>query len=299
VGNSPLAWLPRLRGARTFLNVDGEDWAREKWTGFARWYQRQCERVAARAANVVIADARVVQQRYRERYGCDAVFAPYGGDRARDERTEALQRWGLTPQGYYLYVGRLVPENAVDLLLRAFANVRSPRRLVIVGDAPYVDAYKASLRRLGARDPRVVFTGYAFGADYAQLSSHCYVYLQPSAVQGTRPALLDQLGFGNCVLVRGSSANLEVVADAGYAFDHGAPEAGLAAALQRLDADPEAVARGRRKGQARVSGYYQWEWVTSFYEDLFQRVLQGEPLRSYDEWLASGPLRADAAVSTP
>ena len=66
---------------------------------------------------------------------------------------------------------------------------------------------------------RVVFTGYAFGDDYAQLSRNCLFYVLASGVDGTRPVLLDQMGFGNCVVIRSSAANSEVVGEAGIKFD--------------------------------------------------------------------------------
>jgi glycosyltransferase involved in cell wall biosynthesis len=282
-GNAPLVWLPRLAGARTLLNVDGEDWAREKWSGFARWYQRQCERLAARSAGVLIADAQVIRRRYREQYAAEAVFVPYGANVGRDEGRAALERRGLEPRRYVLFVGRLVPENAADLLVRAFRRVRTDLRLVIVGDAPYAAAYQARLRALA--DARTVFTGYAFGADYAQLSSHAHLYVLPSGIEGTRPALLDQLGFGNAVLVRNGAANLEVIGDAGAAFDGAGGEAALAAALQRLLDAPAEVASLRARATRRISGYYNWEWITDFYVELFRRLRARQPLLQYDDFV--------------
>ena len=58
-----------------------------------------------------------------------------------------------------------------------------------------------------------------FGDGYASLSSHCLLFVLPSGVDGTRPVLLDQMGFGNCVVVNNTPANLEVIGDAGIWFD--------------------------------------------------------------------------------
>lgn len=281
VGNSPLVWLPRLTGARTLLNVDGADWAREKWSGFARWYQRQCERVATRTATLLIADSRVIQERYRTLYGRESVFVPYGANTRRDERTEALDRWGLKPRDYVLYVGRFVPENSIDLLIRAFKQVKTSMKLVLVGDAPYADAYKESLKALA--DGRVVFTGYAFGDDYAQLSSHAYLVAQPSAIDGTRPALLDQMGFGNCIVVRNSAANMETLGGFGVPFD--GSEQSLAAAISRLIATPALVEAARSSVVGRIQSYYNWDWIADFYLDLFRRLRSGQLGISYDDYL--------------
>ena len=99
VGNSPLVLLTKLFGRRMLLNVDGADFARDKWTGFAKTYLRWCEGIAARWVDVIIADSRVIEQRYRELFQRETVFVPYGANvwpRAQ-ARADApvLQRFGL------------------------------------------------------------------------------------------------------------------------------------------------------------------------------------------------------------
>ncbi len=294
VGNSPLAFLPRLTGARTLLNVDGEDWAREKWKGFAKWYQRQCERVATITPNVVIADARRIRQRYRDTFGIEPVFVPYGANLLRNEGDDVLRKWGLERREYLLFVGRLVPENAVLELIECFRGVRTDKKLVILGDAPYVDDYKEKIRE--AAGDSVVLTGYAFGRDYAQLSSHAYAYVQPSGVEGTRPSVLDQLGFGNCVLVRDTSVNLEVIEDCGFSFDRNDVRGSLTAKLQDLVDDPDGVAAMRERAGGRIRDYYNWEWITDFYEEVFHALIRGATPPQYDSYVsrsrAAGSLQA-------
>ena len=285
VGNSPLVWLPRLTGARVLLNVDGEDWAREKWGRFARWYQLQCERIAAATAQVIVADARAIQDRYRARYHKDSIFVPYGANTVRDEGTEALAKWGLAPRDYLLYVGRMVPENAIDVLIDAYRALDTRHPLVIVGDAPFAEGYKAELRRRAGGDPRIIFTGYAFGSDYAQLSSHALLYVQPSGIDGTRPALLDQMGFGNCVVVRDTKANVEVIGGAGATFSQHTPVESLRQTLTSLFAQPERIAALRPRALQRIETYYNWEWIVDFHEDLFRRLVDRKELISYDHFL--------------
>jgi glycosyltransferase involved in cell wall biosynthesis len=300
VGNSPLAWLPRLSGASTLLNVDGEDWARDKWSGFARWYQKQCEWISTRTAGVIVADARGIQTRYKRLYGAETIFVPYGANIQRDEGREVLEKWGLESGEYVLYVGRFVPENAIDLLIEAFKKVDTDKKLVVVGDSPYAADYKRHLKEIA--DERVMFTGYAFASDYAQLSSHAYLYVQPSGIDGTRPALLDQMGFGNCVLVRNSTVNMEVIQDYGCFFDGERPLESLARKMQHLIADPGQVSTYKQKVSERIRQYYNWEWITDFYEDLFGRVRDGRALASYEEFLAEiqlsgSPFRTGAKSS--
>jgi len=283
VGNSPLVWIPRLTGSRVLLNVDGEDWARKKWSGFARWYQKKCEWIATKATQVIIADARIIQERYRKLYSTESIFVPYGGNIQTYNGTDTLRKWGLDAREYIFYVGRLVPENAVDLLIQAFKQVNTDKKLVIVGDAPFVDTYRKHLYALS--DSRVVFTGYAFGQEYAQLSSHAYLYVQPSGINGTRPALLDQMGFGNCVLVRNSLVNMEVIRDCGCWFDDKQDLEDLKNKIQWLIDDPRIVEAYRKRATERIKTYYNWEWITDFYEELFQRMVLKKSFISYDTYL--------------
>ena len=287
VGNSPLVWIPRMVGAKTLINVDGEDWARDKWSGFAKTYQKWCEKVACVCSNTVIADAKGILARYKELYNHETIFVPYGANIRKDEGTDALEKWGLKPDEYIFYVGRFVPENAIDLLIRSFKNLKTDKKLVIVGDAPYADQFKKTLHDLACDDERIIFTGYAFDEDYEQLSTHAYVYVQPAGIDGTRPALLDQMGFGNCVLVRNSVVNMEVIGDCGCFFDKDRLEKSLTEVLQNLVDTSATVDAFRNKIQSRIENYYNWEWVTSFYEDLFRRMLKASPLVSYDEYVSA------------
>jgi glycosyltransferase involved in cell wall biosynthesis len=278
-------WIPRLAGAKVLLNVDGEDWLREKWSGFARLYQRKCEWVSAKMAQVIISDAHAIQERYYNSYGVRSIFVPYGANIQYDSDLQALQKFGLQPDQYLLYVGRLVPENGIDLLIKAFKKVKTEKKLVIIGDAPYAEKYKQYLHEIA--DNRVIFTGYTFDSDYAQLSSHAYFYIQPSGIEGTRPALLDQMGFGNCVLVRNSTVNMEVVGSCGCLFDGARKFQGLTEKLQELVDFQETVIYFRKKSRSRIEQYYNWEWLTDFYEDLFMRMVLKKNLISYDEYLST------------
>jgi len=267
--------------------VDGEDWAREKWGKFAAWYRKTCERIATWTADLIISDAKGIQDRYRELYGTETVFVPYGANIQRNEGIEALEKWGLDKEGYYLCVGRFVPENAFHLAVEAFKEIATDRKLVIVGDSPYESDYKKELQAMAESDPRVILTGYAFGDDYAQLSSHAYAFVLPSGVDGTRPVLLDQMGFGNCVVVRDSTVNREVVQDWGVRFDREQPTEGLRRELMELEANSEQVQIYRKKVRERIGNYYNWEWVTTYYEALFDSLGGKDRFQPYDDFVRS------------
>lgn len=272
VGNTPLVWIPRLSRARVVLNVDSSDWKRKKWGRLAATYLRATERFAARAANVIVADSHVIQARYRLGHSADARFVPYGANLVDDAGVETLDRFGLRPRGYLLWVGRLEPEARVEELIRAFASLRPTEyRLVIVGDAPYAGDYRRRLEALAGAD--VVFTGYQFGNAYKELGFHAFAYVQTSPTSGTSPALLDQMASGGAVIVRGTATNHEVIGDAGLAYDPDDGVNDLAAVLRRVMKDPGLADRLRTAARHRVTTAYSWDRIVDQYERLFVELL--------------------------
>src|SRR5262249_7514530 len=145
-------------------------------------------------------------------------------------------------------------------------------KLVIVGDAPYSENYKAELKRIA--DPRAIFTGYVFGEGYQALSCNAYAFVLPSQIDGTRPVLLEQLGFGNCVLVCNSPGNLEVIGDSGIPYEAAQGNDDLKLKLQDLIDHPEMVDQYRKAGPQRVLEKYDWERITDQYEDLFHKLVK-------------------------
>jgi glycosyltransferase involved in cell wall biosynthesis len=281
VGNSPLCLLTRLLGQRTILNVDGVDAEREKWSPLARAYLRWSERLASRFADVVIADARVIQRRYQQLYGRDSIFIPYGANLWAREReaanTDVLDSFGLRSDGYVLFVSRLTPENGAHTLIEAFKRARTKLKLAVVGDAPYAADYQRHLRQLAASN--VVLTGYLFEEAYRQISCHCRFFVLPAAIEGTRPVLLDQMAFGNCVLVKDGAANQEVVGDAGLVYSRHDEMAALTAHIEQLSVEDAMVRDYRQRALARVATTYSWDAVTDQYEALFARMLARGPHR--------------------
>ena len=276
-GNSPTTWIPRLVGTRTILNVDGLDWKRDKWPVFAKKYIQFAEYLATKLPNTYVTDSHVVQGYYRNRYGSEPPYIPYGSEVAIEPPGEILALYGLEPGKYILFVGRLVPENCAHHLVEAFRTIDTDLKCVIVGDAPYAEAYQAQLHAAAGDDPRIVFTGSVFGQGYHELGSSAAIFVETSSVGGTHPALVEAMAFGSCVIVNDTPENLETIADAGLAYDGRQGAVSLREILVQLLGEPERIAdyRGRARDRARLT--YSWETVTDSYERLFFELLH-EPL---------------------
>ena len=266
--NAPFAPILRFTGTPVAINVDGLEHKRKKWNWIARGYYRLAERLATILPNETVTDARVIQDYYEARYGAESTMIAYGADVER-RPDPMVRRWRVEPNRYVLYVSRLEPENNAHLVIEAFKRVRTAHKLLIVGDAPYAHEYIKNLKARARGDKRIVFTGFVFGRDYRALQQNAYCYVHATEVGGTHPALLEAMGFGNCVLTLAAPENIEAVGDAGIPY---ADETDLAEKLQRVLRDGSLVHAYRNRAQARVQEKYDWEYVVDRYEELFARM---------------------------
>ena len=293
--NAPFATILRLSGTPVAINVDGLEHKRKKWNWIARGYYRLAERLATILPNETVTDARVIQDYYQTRYGAASTMIAYGADVER--RPDPLvRRWRVEPNRYVLYVSRLEPENNAHLVIEAFKRVRTAHKLLIVGDAPYAHDYIKDLKRRARGDRRIIFTGFVFGRDYKALQQNAYCYIHATEVGGTHPALLEAMGYGNCVLTLAAPENIEAVGDAGIAY---ADEQELAEKLQRVLRDGSLVHAYRNRAQARVQEKYDWNFVVDCYEELFARMAGASlPTReAVSEIESAAPATAEKALS--
>ena len=272
--NAIFAAIPRGTGTPVALNVDGIERKRRKWGFAGRTYYRVSEYLATLIPNVIVTDAAVIREYYQKEYGVSSTMIAYGAECSRQPTTEIQQQLGVKSREYILYVSRLEPENNAHLVIEAFKKVRTAYRLLVVGDAPYAEQYINNLKAQARGDKRIIFTGFVFGQDYRALQQNAYCYVHATEVGGTHPALLEAMGYGNCVLTLATPENIEVVGDAGVPY---ADEFDLAEKLQRVLRDGSLVQAYRHRAQLRIRSHYDWDRVVDQYEALFARMC-GKPI---------------------
>lgn len=270
VGNAILGRLARAAGMGVIINVDGADFNRKKWSGFARLWLQRSEEWATKSADVIIADNTTIADRYERQYGVRPEHLSYGLT-VRDEPVKCgeLERWGVKPGGYFLYVSRLTPENEAELLLRAYRQVADPLPLVLVGADPYEKSYRRKLESLSA--DRVIFAGLRFSDAYVELSQNARAFIMPATIEATRLVLLDQLGMGSAIIYHDCPATREVLGDAGIPFGPADPVNSLAEKLAWAKDHPEECAAAGQRARQRAE-IFRWETVLDRYQEIFRKI---------------------------
>lgn len=267
--NAVFTWMPRLTGVPVALNVDGLERKRKKWNALARSWYHLSEWLSTWMPSVIVSDAEKIRFYYRQTYGAETKFIPYGAEVGKIPSTAVLRELGLQPGEYFLYVSRLEPENNALLVREAFEKLSTNKKLAIIGDAPYAHQYIRRVR--DTTDPRVVLPGAIYGDGYKQLQSHCFAYIHATEVGGTHPALIEAMGRGALTLYLDTPENREVAGDVAIPFTHTNLTAKLNFTLTCSEEDRAAI---RESAEQRVVQRYSWDYVTDAYEHLLSSLLE-------------------------
>lgn len=270
LGPALFSGLPRLRGMKTAVTVQGLDWQRKKWGRVASAVLRLGERASVRLPNGTMVVSQSLQTRYREMHGMEAFYVPNGGILRKKSEPKAILEWGLEPGKYVLFLGRFSPEKNCHLLVEAFEQIDTDVKLVMAGASSYCDAYSQELRRHAS--DRIRMLEWVSGETLDELLTNAMIFVLPSDMEGLSLALLDAMGAEVCVLTSDVPENREVVDGAGFTFrcrDSG----DLAERLRFLIANPSVREAAGRIARKRIEDRYQWQKIAEDIEKAYFEIL--------------------------
>ena len=274
LGPALFSFLPRLTGKKTVVTVQGLDWQRRKWGRLAARVLRLGEVAAVRFPNATMVVSKTLRDYYRTQHVRETTYVPNGAHQTPRRASQRLRGWDLTPDEYFLYLGRFSPEKNCHLLIEAFQGVATDMKLVLAGGTSHTDAYSEELHR--HESERIRLLPWVSGEDLDALLSNAAVFVLPSDLEGLSLALLDAMAAGICVLTSDIPENREVVDGAGFTFRRGDRE-DLTRMLSVLARNPMLRCQMAGKAQARIREDYQWPKVArmierSYYELMGWRV---------------------------
>ena len=276
-------FIPKVLRRKLVVNVDGLEWKRDKFNRLEKSILLASERAAVTFADVIVADSREVARYIEERYKKKAVYITNGVDAPQvekwDERKFAcqdlLKDTALLPNGYWLAVARLEPENNIHAIVQAFLSSDSNRKLLIVGNFSSKKYESNVLKLLEDKnaEQRVTLTGAIYDVSLLNmLRQNCYAYIHGHSVGGTNPALLEAMSMQNLVIAHDNEFNREVGGQTTLYFK----DAGdLAAKIEEIENNPNLFAQLKEAAYSRVMSHYSWEDIAQEYDRLFQGLCLG------------------------
>jgi glycosyltransferase involved in cell wall biosynthesis len=185
-----------------------------------------------------------------------------------------LEDWGLAPNRYVLYLGRLSPEKNCHLLIEAFKRLRTEMKLVLAGGSNQADSYTRQLLR--EQSDQIIFLPWQKGVELDELLTTAALFVLPSDIEGLSLALLDAMAAGTCVLTSDIPENKELVEGVGFTFHRGDPH-DLERMLDILLRDPAMRRRAARLAFQRIEESYRWPGIAKSVEEVYYTVLGWPP----------------------
>ena len=261
---------------KVFVNPDGLEWRRSKWSRPVQAYLKYAEKKMAQKADLIVADNSGIESYIKKAYPvAKTTFIAYGTDLApskltknSDEVRSFYQKWGVTEENYYLVVGRFVPENNYETVIREFMTTKTNRDLVIICNHEGNSYFEELRQKTGFdKEKRIKFVGTVYNRDLlAYIREHAFAYIHGHEVGGTNPGLLEALSQTKLNLVLGVDFNRSVARDSSLYWTKAAGN--LADTITKAEGISEQTAYGKRAKEI-VKEDYTWEKIVGEYEDLF------------------------------
>lgn len=263
--SSPLA---SLFGIKSLMQGHGLEWQRSKYTSRQQKIMRFMERITAHLNKNLIMCSDDQTRYFMKKYCRQATTIPTAinlpDQMAKD--SDVLQRFGILPKKYFLFLARLVQDKNPNYLIEAFkkANV-SDFQLVIAGNNPADPEYVDMLHSLAKGHKNIILTGAVYGDDKNTLLRNAYGFCIPSTIEGLSISLLEAMSYKLPIIASDIPANREVLGDLD-AFWH-TPENidELAESISIAIKDKDRFYNPVTKNYNLVTEYYTWNKVTTKY----------------------------------
>lgn len=268
-------------GGELFVNPDGHEFLRAKWSVPVRRYWKFSERLMVKHAGLLVCDSRSIEKYIQKEYAGyhpKTVFIAYGAETAPSvlaDQDEKLVQWyeqhGLCKKEYYLVVGRFVPENNYETMIREFMKSDSKKAFALITDVSGEFLEKLRESTGFDSDPRIRFTGTVYDRELLKkIRENAYGYLHGHEVGGTNPSLLEALASTELNLLLDVGFNREAAKDGAlYWTKKDGDLASLIGKAECLDADTRE--EFGRKAKKRIEKFYSWEYIRNRYEQLFMK----------------------------
>ncbi|HER2148300.1 TPA: DUF1972 domain-containing protein [Streptococcus pyogenes] len=264
------------RGGRFFINPDGLEWKRSKWSRPVQAYLKFSEKQMTRQADLVISDNIGIDRYLKQVYPWSKTyFIAYGTQTQPSRLTTAdskvrayFQTFDIREKDYYLILGRFVPENNYETAIKEFMASSTKRDLVIICNHEGNAYFKQLLAETECdKDPRIKFVGTLYDKELlAYIREQAYAYIHGHEVGGTNPGLLETLAHTNLNLVLGVDFNQSVAKSAALYWSK--QKGQLAELINQVDAGFDSDHLGK-EAKAIIQEHYTWEKIVGEYEALF------------------------------
>jgi rhamnosyltransferase len=267
-------------GAKLFVNPDGHEWKRGKWSLPVKKYWKLSERLMVKHADLLVCDSRNIEkyiQEHYKKYNPATTFIAYGAETKKSELSDDdhnLIKWykenDIRKKEYYLVVGRFVPENNYETIIAEFIKSKTKKDLVLITNVEKNKFFNTLKDKTHFdKDKRVKFVGTVYNQELLKkIRENAYGYFHGHEVGGTNPSLLEALGSTDLNLLLNVGFNSEVAEDSALYWEK--ENGDLAKLIEQADAlSIENIKELGQKAKKRITEHYIWCHIVKLYENIF------------------------------
>ncbi len=271
-------------GGKVYLNPDGHEWMRAKWSAPVRKYWKLSEKMMVKYCDLAICDSVNIEKYIHKCYDGKGIkradpsttYIAYGAETRKSRLADddpVLLEWykqkGLLAKRYYLVVGRFVPENNYQVMIQEFMQSKSTHDFALITNVSEKFLKELKQKTRFDKDKRIKFVGTVYDQELLKKIRECaYGYFHGHEVGGTNPSLLEALGSTDLNLLLNVGFNKEVAEDEALYWSK--DEGNLATLIEKADAmNAEEIAEMGRKAKMRIANAYSWEHIVNEYEKVF------------------------------
>lgn len=271
-------------GGKVYLNPDGHEWMRAKWSPPVRRYWKLSEQMMVKWSDLVICDSINIEKYIHECYDGKGIkgkdpettFIAYGAETRKSklsDNDEKLIHWyeskKLKPKEYYLVVGRFVPENNYEIMIKEFMKSHSKKDFAIITNVNDKFLNELEQKLHFKKDKRIKFVGTVYDQELLmKIRENAYGYFHGHEVGGTNPSLLEALGSTNLNLLLDVGFNWEVAENAAFYWKKNPGD--LSKLIDKSDElDQQEIEKMGKKAKQRIRKAYSWEFICNRYMEEF------------------------------
>lgn len=265
-------------GGQLFVNPDGHEWKRAKWSAPVRKYWKFSEKLMVKNADLLICDSKNIEKYIKneyKRYNPVTTYIAYGSDITRSklsEKSEIVLEWfnqhNISENEYYLVVGRFVPENNYETMIKEFMKSKTSRELVLITNVERNTFYNDLNKKTNFEsDKRIKFVGTVYNQELLKyIRENAFAYIHGHEVGGTNPSLLEALGSTKLNLLLDVGFNREV-ADIGALYWN---KNNLHKLIDEVDLyDERQLESFEKLSKDRINQLFTWNKIVNDYEKVF------------------------------
>ena len=242
------------------------EWEREKLSFIQKKYAYWSHKIAAKSANMNIADNLQLAESLSQNFQVDSAIIEYGGDHIEQKsiQNSDLEKYPFLNSFYDLSIARAQPDNNLHLLLETYSELPD-RNLVLISNWEISEYGQNLKKKYLNRYPNIFIQDAIYNqSDLNVIRSNTSLYIHSHSQCGTAPSLVEAMNYQIPVICFDVPTNRATTHNLSLYFNDKKTLFDLVSSigeskLSQIKSDLFKIAKK----------YYTWEIIATKYSDLF------------------------------